>query len=349
MTLVAGLSIGGMPAFLGDLLLSWGVPSSITLPTQPIESVHPGQEGLYARGLCQKLVVVRPYLMIAWAGSLSVVREMIDQMDEALPFSHDELKRRPDALFAPLTKAGETDAVEMVALFNDGDTVYPYCIKTRGLDIDGTRIYLLGSGQSAFWKFVQEVPHSIPPTENAEGFSARTVMMRFVGNALMAQYSTKYGLDHSWGGGFEVAYPTPTGFRKIDNILVRAWRLDFNGELRSAEISFLLHYEGAALHVTHFGEHEGTTVVPAMVNRITPKRSKDIVVPEWTIDLFESLKHGRNFCAIEHDRPGSKSHAQFEFSNSVLVGWNMDRSRVERIIQSFDARMDDPFSIGALS
>jgi len=71
-TLVAGLSIGGRPAFVGDLLTSWRVPTSITLPTHPKPEIHPNADGFFASGLAQKLVIVRPYLMIAWAGSVEV-------------------------------------------------------------------------------------------------------------------------------------------------------------------------------------------------------------------------------------------------------------------------------------
>jgi hypothetical protein len=54
MTLVAGLSVGGLPAFLGDLLLSWRIPSAVGLPTQEDLKAHCGVRWQSRRGACSK-------------------------------------------------------------------------------------------------------------------------------------------------------------------------------------------------------------------------------------------------------------------------------------------------------
>lgn len=92
MTLVAGLSVGGLPAFIGDLLISWGLPSTVDLPSQWREGVHPGLGEDHAAGLAQKLIVVRPYLMLAWAGERTDADRIIRELDSVLPEKASELR-----------------------------------------------------------------------------------------------------------------------------------------------------------------------------------------------------------------------------------------------------------------
>src|ERR1035438_8785951 len=96
MTLVAGLSIGGCPAFVGDLLTSWRLPTKLVLPTRPEKEIHRGLDGNFAAGLAQKLVIVRPYLMIAWAGSISVIRSLVNDLDRMLTISWDDFEERSE-------------------------------------------------------------------------------------------------------------------------------------------------------------------------------------------------------------------------------------------------------------
>jgi hypothetical protein len=85
MTLVAGFSCGGPPAFVGDLLTSWRVPSPLKLPIKEKEVTFQTGEKTFAAGLAQKLVIVRPYLLIAWAGLVSEVFELVRKLNEDLP------------------------------------------------------------------------------------------------------------------------------------------------------------------------------------------------------------------------------------------------------------------------
>src|ERR1700681_2042841 len=107
MTLVAGLSIGGNPAFVGDLLTSWRLPSEVTIPTQPSSGVFEGVEGHFASGLAQKLTIVRPYLMLACAGSFSAVRRIIRELDAALPLTVEEVYGREDIFLEILDSTPE--------------------------------------------------------------------------------------------------------------------------------------------------------------------------------------------------------------------------------------------------
>ncbi len=241
-TLVAGLSFGGRPAFVGDLLTSWRMPTSVTLPTSPEFATHADANGFFASGLAQKLIIVRPYLMIAWAGSVEVARDLVRYLDEKLPRELEQFLGNEDTLFSVLDTLLKT--VEIVALLIYGDSIHPICVHTRGFEIDERRIYLLGTGGEAFLEYVLSTTEVMPKPDNDEGFAAKAVMVNFVGNAIMAQYSSKYGLSDSWGGGFEVGYVTDEGFAKVENILVRCWSLNLDGGLGHIGTSFLVHYDG---------------------------------------------------------------------------------------------------------
>lgn len=330
MTLVAGLSFGGMPAFVGDLLTSWQVPTEVTLPTRPEYAVHSGVAGYYASGLAQKLVIVRPYLMIVWAGSVDAAYSLIEYLDRVLPARREQFVGNEQLLFEKLDVLPDT--VEVVALLVDEDSIYPFCVHTRGFEIDSRRIYLLGTGGQDFLNYVLPITSVMPHPDREDGFAARAVMINFVANALMAQFSAMLGLSNSWGGGFEVAYLGKKGFAKVDNILVRCWALDPENELGPIGTSFLMHYEGSALHVTSFGDHERTTVIGSWVQGEVEIPASRTVVPEWTIDLFYRLKDGIPFCCVQNEFPWSKQKSAFHFREGRLVGWEMQKSRVDKLV-----------------
>jgi hypothetical protein len=330
-TLVAGLSIGGMPAFVGDLLTSRRLPTRLILSTRPDEASYAGADGHFASGLAQKLVIIRPYLMIAWAGSLSVVQGLVGHLDQALPAFVEEFPANEDVLLSALDVLPES--VEVVALLIYEDSIHPICVHTRGFEVDNRRIYLLGSGRQAFLDFVLPATEVMPNIGNHDGVAARAVMMNFVANAIMSQYVSEYGLSDSWGGGFEVAYAAKEGFAKVDNILVRCWSLNPDNELGNVGFSFLMHYEDNALHLTSFGSREQTTVIKSWVNSSLVVPLRRTAIPEWTIDLFYRVEDGKQFCAVQNEFPWSKQHAAFHFKEGNLVGWEMDKSRVDKIIK----------------
>lgn len=330
MTLVAGLSIGGEPAFVGDLLTSWRLRSEVTIPSQPSCGIFEGFDGHFASGLAQKLTIVRPYLMLAYAGSLSAVRKIVDRLDAVLPLTVEEVIGREDTFLEILDTAPED--VEMLANYFNGDLIWPIRVRTSGFEIDGRQLYIMGTGREVFFNFVVNLPGVIPPEDaTSRGLMARAVMMRFAANAMMSQWKAGYGLNESWGGGFEVSYVAASGFKKLDNILLRAWSLGPNGELRNIGTSFLQHYEGDDLHLTAFADEACTTVVPSLVPSVTHRvRRQRKVIPEWTVDLIEY--EGHFVSAIQLDRRGSRSHAKFEFEEGKLVAWQMDKSRLNAII-----------------
>lgn len=332
MTLVAGLSIGGTPAFIGDLLLSWGVPTEVSLPSQPRPGVFKGRDQAYAKELAQKLVIVRPYLLLAWAGSYTSVCALIDHLDRWLPTDVNDLKGRTEALYALMSQFA-ADGLELVMLIFDGEEIIPLCANTRGIELDGRRIYLLGSGREEFFKFTQWPDETVPDFDTPNGLVLRATMLRFAANAMVWQYGLGHGLSDSWGGGFEVAHVTDVGFMKVDNVLTRAWAIRSDSEVVSSGYSFLQHYEGATLHLTVFGQDNRTFRIPSVVASAPVGDARSKVAVEWTIDIFHDLTSGLITNSVVWDWPGSDGQSIFAFEGGELVGWTIRKQRFQQVLE----------------
>jgi hypothetical protein len=320
------------------------VPSALKLPIRTTEATFPTGDKTFAAGLAQKLIIVRPYLLIAWAGSTSEIHKLVRELNEVLPREIDELRGCTDALFRPLN--GLTRDVEVVAVVIDGDWIRPYCIHTRGFELDDRRYYLLGTGSSTAYSFLTEMGRHMPIPDNSEGFAARSLLINFAANALMAHYVSEYGLSEAWGGGFEVAYASKKGFAKVNNILVRCWSVNEDGTLGSVGTSFLMHYQESALLITSFGDIERTTAVPSPLASSFNWKFRKKISAEWTVDLFYRPDNGQHYCAVQYEYPWSRSKSHFAFRDGRLSGWKMRKARVDKLVNMIKLEgPTQPFSV----
>jgi len=327
MTLVAGLSVGGLPAFVGDLLVSWRLPSAVDLPTQWQEGVHPGLAEDHAAGLAQKLIIIRPYLMLAWAGERTDAERMIRELDGILPLEAPELQN-PEIILRVLNTCGEN--TELLALLILAGAIYPFGVRTRGFELDNKRVYLLGSGAPEFFEFLQAHPRLMPNQEQADGLVARAIMLRFAARAMTLQLIIGAGLRDSWGGGFEVAYPDEDGFRKIGNLMFRAWMIDEEGAYHNSGRSFFLRYYGQDLHLSWFNPDQKTYIIRSPIGSPFDVPASEEVNPEWTLDVFVMKKNG-SFVEFARFQPPERPPAdQLQLENGSLVGWVMDQGYVEQ-------------------
>lgn len=326
MTLVAGISIGGLPAFIGDLLLSWPVPSEVDLPTLRAPGVFRGMDKDFAAGLAQKLVIVRPYLLVAWAGVRREATRIIEALDAALP-STNQLHEHPFPLFEILNSCSE--GTEMVALVIVGTSIFPFCVRTRGFEIDDKRVYLLGSGAGDFFSFLEESPELVPSQEREDGLLARATMLRFAARAMAFQITGK-GLENSWGGGFEIAFPTPDGFQKIDRLMFRAWKLEHDGTYEYSGHSFFLRYVGHDLFLSRFNPEEKTYVIKSPLSQSSVPDAYEKIWPEWTLELF-ILPTGQVVEAARYHPPHRPVGDFVEYSQGALVGWHWEKAHVDNV------------------
>ncbi len=325
MTLVAGLSVGGLPAFIGDLLVSWRLPSVVDLPTQWQAGEYPGLDKDYAAGLAQKLVIVRPYLVIAWAGLRINVDLIISKLDSVLPADLADLNDHHIVLSILDTCGSGT---EIVALLIWDNAIRPFCVGTRGFELDDKRIYLLGSGGPEFFDYIQSHPDLMPSQEVADGVTARAILLRFAARAMTLQLLTGAGLKDSWGGGFEVVYPGRDGFRKIDNFMCRSWMIDESGICRNSGRSFFVRYYGHDLHMSWFNPEEKTYVVRSPLSVCVELPLSEEVSPEWTVDVFVMRKTASIVEFVRY-QPPQRTADKVEMKNGCLVGWHMDKAYVD--------------------
>lgn len=330
MTLVVGLSIGALPAFMGDLLTSWQLPTAVDLPTRPQKAVHPVGNNLHAATLAQKLIIVRPYLMIAWAGVQSEAYRIIRELDACCPDRASDLKD-PHLVLRILDSCKE--GVEMVALLIYRDQINPICIRTTGFEIDDHRLYVLGSGTQDFISSLQEYAPVDLASESNDGLLARATLLRFAARAMVTQWVGGFGLDNAWGGGFEVVYPDREvgGFRKVDNVMFRAWKIELDGSYSTSGRSFFAHYYGNDLHLSWFSTDEKTHVVPSPLARAQPTIPKyEKIHPEWTLDFF-LVSEVPIFVEFARYQPPNRPVVDWiEIKNGALVGWSMDKAYVDK-------------------
>jgi hypothetical protein len=331
MTLVAGLSVGGLPAFIGDLLLSRRLPAPVDLPTRSKPGLRPGLDRHFAAELAQKLVIVRPWFLIAWAGSQSNANRIIQGLDALLPERSEDLARVEPAL--ELLDSCSEDG-ELVVLIIRGNAIHPIGVRTRGFELDGKRVYLMGSGKSEFFDYLQAHPEVLPGQETRGGLLARAIALRFCARAMAIQWITGAGLEESWGGGFEVVYPARNGtFRKCDKLLFRAWKIEADGEYHSSGRSFFARYHGRSLYLSCIDPEEKTYPVHSPIGEPVAPPSFERCAPTWTIDLF---LHTQTASIIEFARfvPDGRPIADHvELTDGRLSAWAMDQAYVDGLVR----------------
>jgi len=327
MTLVAGLSIGGMPAFVGDLLLSWRLKTGASIPTRNEDAPYECADGQYIAGLAQKLVIVRAYLLVAWSGTYSEARRLIQELDKVLPDREAELHGY-DVAFEILNTCAE--GTELVALFITEKSVRPFGVRTRGFELDNRRIYLLGSGAAEFFEYLQQHAEVLPAQETPDGIAARAALLRFASQSLVFQWKVQTGLEHAWGGGFEIAYPTREGFKKIGNTLFRAWLVDEGGISHSSGRSFFSRYCAQDLHLSCFAPGDQTHIIPSLVGERALVPEFESVHPEWTLDTYFIKSTGAIVDFARYHPPHRPVKDVMRFAKGELVGWAMDREYVEQ-------------------
>ena len=107
MTAVARIAIAEYPMLLADLLLS-GPPLSAPLALIPtvddLSVVFPFNSERVPHGLCQKIAIVSPNLVVGWSGSYSTARDVISELRRrvvAKRYTDEDLQRDLNSLLPP--------------------------------------------------------------------------------------------------------------------------------------------------------------------------------------------------------------------------------------------------------
>ena len=92
--------------------------------------MHPGLGADHAAGLAQKLIIVRPYLMLAWAGLRAEVDRIARELDSLLPRMAADF-RDPEVILNILDTC--CVGVELVALLIWNEAIHPFGVRTLRL------------------------------------------------------------------------------------------------------------------------------------------------------------------------------------------------------------------------
>jgi hypothetical protein len=223
---------------LADLLLS-GPPLLAALDPVPtvddLAVVFRFDSERVPRGLCQKIAIVSPNLVVGWSGSYDTARDVISELRRrvvAERYTNEALQRDLNNL---LPSYDAKNSIGLVGFIRDPDNRIAQF--GRNYIKLNTKVFgdvgLLGSGLDDFEKFLTR-NETLPVADNHLQLN---VLQRSVGfglsmsGALLTfEVSSGAGLTDLYGGGYEIAVSERGEFKKIDDVLYAFWSVDVEGE-----------------------------------------------------------------------------------------------------------------------
>lgn len=218
---------------VGDLLLSGPPLPGVTavIPTaDDLSTAFPSGSPLVPRDLGQKIAVVADNLVVGWAGSYDVARDVVSELvrlSAAQPFTNKSLQRHFDSLSPSVWSE-----IGLVGFVRDGNGVAQFGRSYYKLSTQlfGT-VGLLGSGLDdveAFLGKFQQLPESRDrPTNVLE--QSLLFGLHLTGTFLNLEFATLESVKHLYGGGYEIAASVAGKFRKMDDVTYVFWATRTDG------------------------------------------------------------------------------------------------------------------------
>lgn len=232
MTVIACFALNGVPVVFADLLLTGlrtGQPQPIAVPTIGDVQDFFGDSGWSVRGLRQKITVISPDCVIAWAGSYLGARFAISGLsdlarrgqlssDEVLNYlqQEPELERHPASFVGFTIESGVVRQFGFQAEEYDSPTLGAVCMSGTGVPVIRDFSAWL---QAATWNHLKSGPAS--PWLNAV---ARTLALG--GMLLESEFRGQTAATtilNMFGGGYAIAILENGGFRKVDDLTYVFW------------------------------------------------------------------------------------------------------------------------------
>lgn len=284
-----------------DLLLSGRAPAQPFLPPTreaPLEVRH--ASGLQPIRLVQKLAFLGPYAVLTWSESRLQACALVRHLSPALSSGPRGLQDVMNVLeqFDPK----DHDKLEaFLTVVAPGGQLATFSIETYPYQIGVVEnLWCIGTGRLSFQNFLEWSAAGPKPRGNRGPFEVLT----FFGRSLCAQAHSGFGLEDLWGGGFQVAFPGPKGFERLDRVLLRGWVVEGTGEaVRVGRGPFFYQfYEGQTLWVCRMHGADGGAfeaaepVDSAPVVKSFPYGSH---APLWIVDVV----HGENIATSQVQGP----------------------------------------------
>lgn len=239
---------------LGDILTSTKrkVGAKVPLPLQFEALVHSSGDYSVA-GFAQKLTLVSPTVLIAWAGSYAVAYALIRAIRDAVRADV------PIDLATIITTVGLIDSeIERVSLIVHevvGDQMQIQCLNAEHGPIDGINAAWSGSGSFDFLHDTIVERGGADPSfaEILRGLLLRTAAT-LAGEAISGS-----NYDYLYGGWFELVISRTLGLQKIP-YAIKFWGRRGNEYGYDAPL-FFNWYKGGSLFVCSLNQHSGTSDV----------------------------------------------------------------------------------------
>ncbi|WP_375403681.1 hypothetical protein [uncultured Sphingomonas sp.] len=292
MTLCGAMYSGASFVAFGDVMLSRRFAQPVPLPTtigstDDESLVTP--DGYSPSRLHQKIVLINANTLMLWSGLYTKARLFYRYLCSCLSSCRptpDEVRRIisrfPDSL-------NPEDIEICVIVIDKNDYAHPMTLNTVMYPLETIDGFLtLGSGtEDAFNPLLQDIIESAI-LSNKCAMSA----LRFFGSALIQQSLHGYGLQKSWGGGFEIVVKSEVGFTKINEILVRGWTVhkDQVWKLVPTKYWFFQAYENGILKVFPITPNDPSlSYNPFVAKSFDPRSRKECLIgsqtPSHVIDL----------------------------------------------------------------
>lgn len=228
MTLIAAFVKNGVPVILGDLLTTREVgtdENTVSIPTvHDVNGQIRNVTKMRVVGLRQKVNIISDQICVAWAGSYSQAKDLIQYLYDRFGESEATLEEYDLALNSyPLSRL--TD-VCIISYFYDG---HGFARRHCGTDLemfelDGLQdVQVAGTGTSIFVSHIETM--MAQPARGEANILGQAVggAMSFATSIFGHQMFTGSGILDGWGGGFEIAVIRRGRFEKVSDQLHLYW------------------------------------------------------------------------------------------------------------------------------
>jgi len=222
MTIIARITKGNLPLFVGDILLSSKehprIPVSLPTTTGDVNQYFLQRATTYVAGVVQKVNILADGLVVAWAGKEDQARILCQALQIAFQGGVE-----PDRLAAIIRTEqfryrDDVSLLGSVMFEKDGDTIFHnFGYRTQRAGVPHLRVDVGGNGALEFTTLLTSLASTFSFGKGAAAGSDPERILGFgrllVGTLMGNEHATGGGVARGWGGGFELALPMMTSER----------------------------------------------------------------------------------------------------------------------------------------
>ena len=227
MTLIAAVTVQGIPCLIGDIVLSLETDEMIpiTLPTAGSDTFVTGRDQDWKIcGTRQKIALISDDLVVAWAGRLSIAEKMVEQLRN-LASTSNSLAVDFELYAHTFAQSEDREELSFIGWLHDGERMVRFghgITKLRSEYLDEP--WIAGEGDELFAVFANKISRFhgefIPGTLPAA--NAVHICNSIVDELILAEFERDAALPDYFGGAYEICVWWDERFIKINskNILI---------------------------------------------------------------------------------------------------------------------------------